>query len=382
MTGCAFIPSKPAVQSAPRASRVALIEPQFHDCALPSREALTADLTIAAACYDLPLKDNARVQRWIGIYTTSQRETTEHRLKISGRYLYDMRTELAVSGLPEDLSYVPMALTGFETGGTGPWMISARTAAAHAKGPSFWTDPRRDVMQSTRMAAVEMSNLHDKYHDWHLAIAAYTAGSGAVDAAIRKSGSRDYWKLAGYLPRSRRDDVPKVLAMALIAKHPDRFGFDGIAYAPQLRTDAITVRQATSLADIANLAGVRLADLEALNPALTRGCTPPGVVWDIQLPRGTSDPVIDGLWDLSRTFTCDTHTVQRGETLSRIASAYGMSATHLQQMNHISNPRGLEVGTRLSVRKKVVIEDPRDQPFKKENLPEPMIDPEGTKPSS
>ena len=375
VSGCALIqPTSTTKSTSTRTSRVALIEPQFHDCTLHAGETLTKNVTVAGGCYDIPLKENARVQRWIGAYTTAERETTAQRLRISGRYLYDMRTELAVSGLPEDLSYIPMALTGFDTKGNGPWRLGGRS--------EFWTDPRRDVMQSTRMAATKLGELHDKYSDWHLAIAAFTSGTNAVDTAIRKSGSRDYWKLSGYLPRSRRDDVPKVIAMAVIAKHPDRFGFQDVVYEPQLRTDAVTVRQATSLVDIAELAGVPAAEVAALNPALTHGCTPPGIVWDVQLPRGTADKVIDGLWDLTRNYTCGTHTVRRGETISRIAAVYGMTPATLQSMNQISNPRALEIGDKLSVRKKVVIEDPRDKPFNKDNLPEPMVDPEETKPSS
>src|SRR6185436_1634717 len=57
-----------------------------------------------------------------------------------------------------------------------------------------------------------LSELYDMYNDWLLVIAAYNGGPGNVDAAIRKSKSKNFWELQHYLPAESRDHVKKFIA--------------------------------------------------------------------------------------------------------------------------------------------------------------------------
>ena len=88
------------------------------------------------------------------------------------------------------------------------------------------------------------------------------------------------------LRRETKDYVPKLIAAALIAKQPSRYG---IATAPvqAFAYDSLVVTEATGLDVVARLAGVSLAEIEDLNPQYLRMATPPGTESVIRVPAGT-----------------------------------------------------------------------------------------------
>ena len=73
-------------------------------------------------------------------------------------------------------------------------------------------DERRDYYKSTQAAAKYLTELFNIYEDWLLVIAAYNGGPGRVNTAIRRSGSRDFWKLQHYLPTESKNHVKKFIA--------------------------------------------------------------------------------------------------------------------------------------------------------------------------
>jgi membrane-bound lytic murein transglycosylase D len=75
-----------------------------------------------------------------------------------------------------------------------------------------YLDERTDYYKSTHAAARYLKELYATYGDWLLVIAAYNGGSGNVDHAIRKSGSRNFWNLQNYLPEESRNHVKKFIA--------------------------------------------------------------------------------------------------------------------------------------------------------------------------
>jgi membrane-bound lytic murein transglycosylase D len=74
-------------------------------------------------------------------------------------------------------------------------------------------DERLDLYKSTRAAARYLRDLHIKFGDWSLSLAAYNAGEEAVEHAINRASSRDFHSIvrAGVLPVETGNYVPAVV---------------------------------------------------------------------------------------------------------------------------------------------------------------------------
>jgi membrane-bound lytic murein transglycosylase D len=140
---------------------------------------------------------------------------------------------LADAGLPPELAAVPVVESGYTNWGAdghggaslapgvpgrGLWMFIPATARAYGLRVDATTDDRLDPARETEAAVALLADLHDRFGDWPLALAAYNQGSAAVSAAIEKEGTRDAFELArrgalnGY--------VAQVMAAALVLEDP------------------------------------------------------------------------------------------------------------------------------------------------------------------
>ena len=121
-------------------------------------------------------------------------------------------------GLPKELKYLAVIESSLQTGATswvgaaGPWQFMPGTARVYGLKVSRTADERRDYFKSTHAAAHFLLKLYSDFHDWLLVIAAYNGGEERVKAAIKKSGSKDFWRLQYYLPEESRNHVKKFIA--------------------------------------------------------------------------------------------------------------------------------------------------------------------------
>jgi membrane-bound lytic murein transglycosylase D len=121
-------------------------------------------------------------------------------------------------GLPNELKYLAVIESGLSTNATswvgarGPWQFMPYTAKEYGLQVNGWMDERTDYFRSTHAAAKYLTYLYNELNDWLLVIAAYNGGPGRVYSAIKKSGSRDFWKLQYYLPTESRNHVKKFIA--------------------------------------------------------------------------------------------------------------------------------------------------------------------------
>lgn len=121
-------------------------------------------------------------------------------------------------GLPRELKYVAVIESNLSTGATsikgaaGPWQFMPQTARQYGMVVNAYRDERRDYLVSTHAASRLLLDLYRKYRDWLLVMAAYNGGPGRVDAAIGRSGSRDFWKLQYHLPEESRTYVKRFIA--------------------------------------------------------------------------------------------------------------------------------------------------------------------------
>jgi membrane-bound lytic murein transglycosylase D len=133
-------------------------------------------------------------------------------------YFTIIDSALAQNDMPAELRYLAFIESGLQrnayskSGAIGPWAIMP--AAAKQYGLKIGKkDERLDYYKSTVAAAKLLNDLYAQYGDWILVIAAYNSGPGWIDKAIKRSGSRDYWKLQNFLPVQTRSHVKRFIAM-------------------------------------------------------------------------------------------------------------------------------------------------------------------------
>ncbi|MBC7826449.1 MAG: lytic transglycosylase domain-containing protein [Chitinophagaceae bacterium] len=121
-------------------------------------------------------------------------------------------------GLPIELKYLavveselnPKAVS--RVGAVGPWQFMPATAKILGLKITRKYDERKNFKKSTKAAAIYLRDLYTQYGDWLLVLAAYNCGPKPVNTAIRRSGSRNFWKLQYHLPAESRAHVKKYIA--------------------------------------------------------------------------------------------------------------------------------------------------------------------------
>ena len=93
-------------------------------------------------------------------------------------------------------------------GAEGMFQLMKPTAKRFGLSTSF-PDDRRDPEKSAGAAATYLGLLHKRYGDWRLALAAYNAGEGRVDATMKKAGSLRYEDIISRLPAETQMYVPR-----------------------------------------------------------------------------------------------------------------------------------------------------------------------------
>jgi membrane-bound lytic murein transglycosylase D len=310
--------------------------------------------------------NHARVQYYIDFFRGPARDRFGIWLGRLPRYEGMIRAQLARYGVPDDFVYLAMIESGYSNTATsraravGMWQFIAGTGRTYGLSQDVWLDERRDPFLATEAAARHLADLNETFGSWYLAAAAYNAGEGRVTRGLRRlpaaaseNGDSSFFALSDrrYLRPETRDYVPKLIAAALIAKDPARYGFDSVPRLEPLRFDEVLVTAATGVDVLARLADTTPAALIELNPHFVRGVTPPERSVVVRVPAGTGPTVARRWADLpaNERVTFLTHRVAKGETLSGIAQRYRISTTVLQAANPRAKARSLRVGLELLV---------------------------------
>lgn len=311
---------------------------------------------------DIPIPETAndRVQPWIDYFQTRGKERFTRYLERSGKYVPMMLRILKQERLPENLVYLSMIESGFNphaysrARAVGAWQFMYQTGARYGLKVNEYVDERRDPEKSTVAAARHLKDLFDHYNDWYLAFAGYNAGEGKINRAIRKYKTEDFWEMSqkgnGYLRPETKNYVPKMIAAAMIAKHPKKYGFDDIQYEDPIEFDVIKIHGQTDLRVLAQCAGVAFEDIRNLNPELLLWVTPDSS-YEIKLPKGTADQFQTNYAALEswQKMGEKQHIVQKGEDYESLAKEYKLPSQYLAKVNHVSAKNNLKEGIALTI---------------------------------
>jgi len=304
-----------------------------------------------------PLVSSKQIERIIDYFQNREHERFQQWLNNAGLYKEHMVPILKEYGLPEEIFYLALIESGFNpvaysyAHAAGPWQFIASTGALYGLKRNWWIDERRDPIKSTYAAAKYLKKLYDEFDDWFLALAAYNTGELRVWRAIRREGTRDYWKLRS-LPKQTRNYIPTLMAGMTIALNPEKYGFEN-SPKETWQWDEVTVDRCYEFEDIARVSGVSSTVLKQYNPELRRWMTPPGVEkYVLRVPVGKGKGLAEKLAELPDVESKPqwvTHRVRRGQTLSYIARRYGTSVSALISANNIRNKNQIKVGQVLRI---------------------------------
>lgn len=317
---------------------------------------------------------NSHVKTFIDLYARHRRELTERMLGLGELYFPMFEEQLDRHNVPLEMKHLAVVESALNptarsrVGATGLWQFMYHTGLLYGLEVNSYVDHRLDPLKSTTAAAEYLSDLYDIYGDWSLAIAAYNAGPGTVNRAIRRGGGvRDFWLIRHFLPRETRNYVPAFIAITYVMEYAEEHN---LYASPPAYThhdiDTIQVQQKLSLRDVSNLLDIPLDHLRYLNPTFRQNIIPHNAddPYVLRLPKAHAGDFLanaEAIYNYrspeeiaqeekaARLAETTVHVVRRGEVLGTIARRYGTTVREIQQLN---NMRGTVIrpGQRLVVR--------------------------------
>jgi peptidoglycan lytic transglycosylase D len=300
---------------------------------------------------DIPLTLNSKVNYFIDYFQHRGRSSFSKWLSRSERYIPLMKEILRKEGMPEDLVYLAMIESGFTphavsvANAVGPWQFISGTGKRYDLKINDWIDERRDPIKSTVAAALYLKELYGLFNnDWYLAAAGYNAGENKILRAISMYDTRDFWEISkgSYLKRETKDYVPKLLAAAIIAKEPAKFGFADIAYLPAMDLDTVELPSRTDLEQIARIIDTPYQTLKELNPELRRWCTPPNYPnYLLKIPKGKKELFVAEYAKIpedqrySERIVYSRYRAKKKDSLKSVAARFNTTPALIAELNHL-----------------------------------------------
>ena len=217
---------------------------------------------------------NYIVRNFINQYLVGRWSPLRNVLALSQYYFPIIEEELAASGLPLELRYLPIIESNLSIratsrmGAVGLWQFMPATGKNLGLEINSLVDERCDVLKSTRAACKFLAYLYKVYGDWTLAIAAYNCGPGNVNRALTRAGEncKTFWDIYDFLPRETRGYVPKYIAAAYAYTYHKAHDVKPAALPDHISTDTVMINRVMHLGQVASTLNIPIETLRDLNP--------------------------------------------------------------------------------------------------------------------
>jgi len=318
----------------------------FGDSAAPPDSSAEPSWDIDVHSYE----STSRVEHYVRLFSGPARERIAARLEAGTRYEPMIRAAMRDGGIPEDMYYLALVESGFDpnaysrAAAVGMWQFMTSTARDMGMRVDWWVDERRDPVKSTTAAVRFIKGLREQFGSLYLAAAAYNGGPVRIARGLRRyaddlegtTGDDLFFALAekDYLRNETREYVPQLIAAALIAKDPDRYGLK-INKLAAYSYDSVRVGPSTPIAAIAHAADEKVSSIQELNPQILRGMTPPRDSFFVRLPAGKADSfavAFDALPSSERS-AYKIVEAKKGESIGTIARRAGLSSKLVTAFN-------------------------------------------------
>jgi len=289
---------------------------------------------------------------------SSRPEYIQRMTERSSKYLFHIVEEIERRGMPMELALLPYIESAFNpqavshAKAAGMWQFMPATGQSFDLKQNLFRDDRRDVLASTRAALDYLQQLHQRFGDWHLALAAYNWGQGNVNRAItrntREGLGTSYTDLT--MPLETRQYVPKLQAVKNIIAQPQAFGVRLPAIGNFPFFDSVSIERDMDVALIARLAGVSEADFRTLNPSLNKPMVMAAATPEILLPRDNAIAFLTQLRQYKGSLASWTAwQVPQTMSVAQAAQRLGMSESALRELNRIPPRMMVRAGSSLLV---------------------------------
>ena len=351
--------SSPIPPNSPAARLIQSIPPDFRSTLELNRRFRNLYIRSLAGTSPIRIDVNARVREKIEFFQRNDQRIFRTWMRKMGVYGPLIKRTLREEGLPEDLIFLSMVESGFNTKAyskakaVGMWQFVSHTGRLYGLRRDTWIDERRDPEKATRAAARHMRHLYNLFGDWQLVLTAYNCGQGRLQRAIRTDGSHDFWQLDS-LPRESKNHLPKIMAVLLMARDPGFFGIENLVIDDPLAYDIVQVTDPVDLRLAAECAATTYETMRMLNSELRLGYSPPQSArktYALRVPIGSSDRFINRYARIpaDRKVQLINYRVRSGDTISNIALSFGTRSSVIMDANAIRNPRKLRAGQKLKI---------------------------------
>lgn len=321
----------------------------------------------------IPLTYHPEVSSFI---TNYNRGVNQHFLNyLINYYQPTIKYELIKQNLPEELSFLPAVLSGFNpnstntVGGEGYWHLNYPQAIKYGLVITKYIDERRDLEKSTQAAIAYLKQLYSKYNNWELVLAAYVSGANTINNLIYRKQTTDFWKIYPFLTPKTRDIVPAF--SALIYSYSVN-NSNMISLNPIIEADTFLVENKLSFKAILDVININKKELQFLNPVIINEVFPANYLAIV--PKNTAckinqfcdsiyfyqdsllnKPILDTTAEekeeietVSNSNEETIHKVKSGEFLGKIAEKYGVKVSQIQVWNKLR-------GTNINIGQQLVI---------------------------
>ncbi len=297
------------------------------------------------------------------------RDRTRRALEISGKYLPYMESVFAFYGLPVELTRLPLVESSFnveaysKVGAAGLWQFIPTSARVYMRLNKV-VDDRRDPWFSTDAAARHLRDDYARLGSWPLALTAYNHGRSGVARGLEAVGGITLADLIERYEHPRfgfasRNFYAEFLA-AFDTEQNWKHHFGEVLRDSPLTFDQVKTRHYVPYKTLRSIGQFGEEEFRLLNPAYKpqvlagKLYVPPGHL--IKVPAGEGKAFEQAYASLgsdqvyaNQRINYLYHQVQRGQTLSGIASRYGVSQHTIRRHNRIGRKGLIRVGQRLKI---------------------------------
>ena len=325
----------------------------------------------------ITLPFNETVRNYIILYSEKMPTKMSSMLALSQYYFPIFEEIFDRYGLPKELKYMAVIESAFNpvavsrAGAKGMWQFMYNTAKMYGLTINSFVDERLDPVKSADAAARYMRDAYRIFGDWNLAISSYNCGSGNVNKAMRRSGSREFWPVYNYLPRETRGYVPAFVGAMYAFTYYREHGLVPETDSMPVQVDTFHIRRMLHFQQVSALTGVPVEMLKKLNPQYVHDIVPGTAKEEyvLRLPYQYTSKFIENedsvyAYNAKEYFSPATlqniavsgsassqriaYKVKSGDYLGRIASRYHVTVKQIMEWNHLRNTN-LRVGQVLYI---------------------------------